>query len=153
MCARCTSSTRMGTSSAADHACKGGQSGRLSELTQVVAGTRGKLKGLETLGSSILRQGELARQLETEQEKVLPFYKSSLEAEEGEEGGMEADVEGGGARMAAASGVVQGGERAWTSGTTSTTSGSATTRRRWTTSPSRRRRSGSRRRTATCSPS
>ena len=89
---------------------RGGQSGRLSELTQVVAGTRGKLKGLETLGSSILRQGELARQLETEQEKVLPFYKSSLEAEEGEEGGMEADVEGGGARMAAASGVVQGGE-------------------------------------------
>ena len=92
---------------------RGGQDVRLSELTQTVAATRTKLQGLEKLGSSILRQGELARQLETEQEKVLPFYKSTVdeEGEAAEEEGAEGADTGGGAKLVkAVGGVVQGGE-------------------------------------------
>ena len=40
---------------------------------------------LSTQGAKIFRLGEMCRKLETEQEKVLPFYASSLTKEEDEQ--------------------------------------------------------------------
>ena len=40
-----------------------------------------KLTDLTTMGERILRTAELCRKLETEREKVLPFYESTIPAE------------------------------------------------------------------------
>ena len=75
---------------------RGSQTKRLAELAQTVGETRSKLEAHDRLGCSILRQAELARQLETEQEKVLPFYVSTVAVEAGD-----AEEEGLGAEAAA----------------------------------------------------
>merc|ERR1719337_375620 len=41
-----------------------------------------KLKEYEHLGQKILKTAELCRKLETEKEKVLPFYQSDPDAQE-----------------------------------------------------------------------
>ena len=40
------------------------------------------LKSYEALGERILKTAELCRKLETEKEKVLPFYQSDPDAQE-----------------------------------------------------------------------
>jgi hypothetical protein len=40
------------------------------------------LKGYMRLGEKILKTAELCRKLETEREKVLPFYESQADGEE-----------------------------------------------------------------------
>ena len=51
-------------------------------MTELVTNSRNadlKLKENLTLGERILKTAELCRKLETEREKVLPFYESTIE--------------------------------------------------------------------------
>merc|ERR1712166_1206593 len=45
-------------------------------------GERKKLKELANLGEKILKTAELCRRLETEKEKVVPFYESTIDENE-----------------------------------------------------------------------
>ncbi|CAB3996316.1 Hypothetical predicted protein [Paramuricea clavata] len=57
-------------------------------LTQLTLQSNAAIKELDRLkgkGAKIFRLGEMCRKLETEQEKVLPFYSSSLTEEEDEQ--------------------------------------------------------------------
>lgn len=49
---------------------------RLGDLTMNTKKCMDTLKGYQTLGEKILKLAELCRKLETEKEKVLPFYQS-----------------------------------------------------------------------------
>ncbi|XP_075447342.1 dynein regulatory complex subunit 2 [Ascaphus truei] len=69
---------RMNQARAAEHS-------RLATLTVQSNATLKKLQGVIDKGDHILRLAEMCRKLETEEEKVLPFYPSSLSAEEREE--------------------------------------------------------------------
>jgi len=53
---------------------------RLTDLTNNARNCGGKLKELISLAERILKTAELCRKLETEKEKVLPFYESDPEA-------------------------------------------------------------------------
>ncbi|CAH2224266.1 dynein regulatory complex subunit 2 [Pelobates cultripes] len=55
---------------------------RLATLTVQSNATLKELQRIINKGESILRVAEMCRKLETEEEKVLPFYPSSLSAEE-----------------------------------------------------------------------
>ncbi|XP_069509949.1 dynein regulatory complex subunit 2 [Ambystoma mexicanum] len=59
-----------------------------NRLTQLTLESNAALKKLKTIiekGERILRVAEMCRKLETEEEKVLPFYPSTLSAEEQQE--------------------------------------------------------------------
>lgn len=58
-----------------------GQKKRLLELTKAARNSKGTLKNNLGLAERILKLAELARKLETEQEKILPFYESSADEE------------------------------------------------------------------------
>eukprot|EP00112_Aurelia_sp_Birch-Aquarium-sp1_P015187 Seg3346.2 transcript_id=Seg3346.2/GoldUCD/mRNA.D3Y31 product="Dynein regulatory complex subunit 2" protein_id=Seg3346.2/GoldUCD/D3Y31 len=58
------------------------QRSRLTALTLQSNAALQELEKKKELGDRILRQGEICRKLETEEEKVLPFYASSLAPEE-----------------------------------------------------------------------
>jgi hypothetical protein len=58
------------------------QARRLTDLTKATAEARAKVAAKVQLAERILKQAELASKLETEQEKVLPFYQSSALADE-----------------------------------------------------------------------
>ncbi|XP_053560929.1 dynein regulatory complex subunit 2 [Bombina bombina] len=62
-----------------------GEHSRLTSLTLQSNAALKELKRLIDKGDHILRLAEMCRKLETEEEKVLPFYTSSLSAEEKEE--------------------------------------------------------------------
>jgi hypothetical protein len=47
---------------------------RLGDLTTNSKACMDKLRDYESLGTKILKTAELCRKLETEKEKVLPFY-------------------------------------------------------------------------------
>lgn len=49
---------------------------RLGDLTMNTKKCMDTLKGYQKLGEKILKTAELCRKLETEKEKVLPFYQS-----------------------------------------------------------------------------
>jgi hypothetical protein len=49
---------------------------RLTNLTMNAKQCMDKLKTYQKLGEKILKTAELCRKLETEKEKVLPFYQS-----------------------------------------------------------------------------
>ena len=49
---------------------------RLGDLTINAKSCMDTLKGYQKLGEKILKTAELCRKLETEKEKVLPFYQS-----------------------------------------------------------------------------
>ena len=49
---------------------------RLADLTMNSKHCMDTLKGYQKLGEKILKTAELCRKLETEKEKVLPFYQS-----------------------------------------------------------------------------
>jgi len=49
---------------------------RLGDLTTNSKACMDTLKGYQKLGERILKTAELCRKLETEKEKVLPFYQS-----------------------------------------------------------------------------
>jgi hypothetical protein len=49
---------------------------RLGDLTNNSKACMDKLKEYQKLGEKILKTAELCRKLETEKEKVLPFYQS-----------------------------------------------------------------------------
>jgi len=68
------------------------QAKRLSALTKYARSCKRKLNTKMSLAERILKLGELARKLETENEKVLPFYESSGRRP-GEDGGAPAGVE------------------------------------------------------------
>eukprot|EP00966_Prymnesium_polylepis_P094105 2178271-Prymnesium_polylepis.1 len=55
---------------------------RLQELTINSQGAISALRAKLEKAERILKQAELTRKLETEREKVLPFYESSVEEEE-----------------------------------------------------------------------
>ncbi|XP_076870282.1 dynein regulatory complex subunit 2 [Brachyhypopomus gauderio] len=55
---------------------------QLANLTMHSSKTAQKLRDIIGKGDKLLRLAEMCRKLETEQEKVLPFYASSLSAEE-----------------------------------------------------------------------
>uniref|UniRef100_A0A4W4DYW6 Dynein regulatory complex protein 1 n=1 Tax=Electrophorus electricus TaxID=8005 RepID=A0A4W4DYW6_ELEEL len=55
---------------------------QLANLTMHSSKTINKLQDIIGKGEKLLRLAEMCRKLETEQEKVLPFYTSSLSAEE-----------------------------------------------------------------------
>jgi len=55
------------------------QAKRLSDLTMNTRMCHNKLKELVDLGDRILKTAELCRRLETEKEKVLPFYSTDAE--------------------------------------------------------------------------
>jgi hypothetical protein len=55
---------------------------RLGNLTMNSKFCMDKLKEYQKLGEKILKTAELCRKLETEKEKVLPFYQSDPEAME-----------------------------------------------------------------------
>lgn len=55
------------------------QARRLSALTKYARTCKHKLRTKMSLAERILKLGELARKLETENEKVIPFYRSSVE--------------------------------------------------------------------------
>jgi hypothetical protein len=57
------------------------QARRLSSLTQNANASKGELTEKIGLSERILRLAELGRKMETEQEKVMPFYVSSMSAE------------------------------------------------------------------------
>ncbi|XP_053313634.1 dynein regulatory complex subunit 2 [Spea bombifrons] len=59
--------------------------GRLTTLTVQSNATLKELQRVIEKGECILRLAEMCRKLETEEEKVLPFYPSSLSAEEKEQ--------------------------------------------------------------------
>jgi hypothetical protein len=50
---------------------------RLGDLTMNSKACMDTLKSYQKLGEKILKTAELCRKLETEKEKVLPFYQSS----------------------------------------------------------------------------
>jgi len=56
-----------------------GQEARLLDITKTVRKAKAKLLERQALAESILMQAEMARKLETEREKVVPFYTSSVE--------------------------------------------------------------------------
>jgi hypothetical protein len=58
---------------------------RLKELSNNSRKCASTLKDVVTLGERILKTAELCRKLETEKEKVLPFYASDAEAANQEE--------------------------------------------------------------------
>jgi len=75
------------------------QKRRLNELTKNANGGKDLLKEKCELAERILKLAELGRKMETEQEKVTPFYVSTVDGEidegkEGEEGGEEGQEEG-----------------------------------------------------------
>jgi hypothetical protein len=53
------------------------ESRRLKELSNNSRNAVNKLKEYNALGERILKTAELCRRLETEKEKVLPFYENS----------------------------------------------------------------------------
>ncbi len=55
------------------------ESRRLKELVNNSRNAVLKLKEYSNLGEKILKTAELCRRLETEKEKVLPFYESSVD--------------------------------------------------------------------------
>lgn len=55
---------------------------RLGNLTMNSKMCMDKLKEYQKLGEKILKTAELCRKLETEKEKVLPFYQSDPDAME-----------------------------------------------------------------------
>ena len=70
-----------------------GQAQRLSVLTQNTSSAKTTLETNIQLGERILKLAELARKMETDREKVAPYYFSSssnAEEEGEEEGGMAA---------------------------------------------------------------
>ncbi len=58
------------------------KSKRLTELSNNSRNAVIKLKEYHSLGEKILKTAELSRRLETEKEKVLPFYESTCDEEE-----------------------------------------------------------------------
>jgi len=56
-----------------------GQEARLLDITKTVQKAKSKLKNRQGLAERILTQAEIARKTETEREKVVPFYTSSVE--------------------------------------------------------------------------
>ena len=58
------------------------ESKRLIELVNNSRNTVLKLKEYQDLGEKILKTAELCRRLETEKEKVVPFYESSFDESE-----------------------------------------------------------------------
>lgn len=54
----------------------------MTELTKTARNTRKVLTDNETQLKNLLLLAEQARKLETEREKVLPFYQSTIEDEE-----------------------------------------------------------------------
>lgn len=60
------------------------ESRRLSNLTKNSKACMDTLKGYQKLGERILKTAELCRKLETEREKVLPFYEAETDALEEE---------------------------------------------------------------------
>ena len=54
----------------------------LTKLTLQTDTTMKELKNKEEKGKQILRLAEMCRKLETEEEKILPFYASSLTEQE-----------------------------------------------------------------------
>ncbi len=58
------------------------ESKRLIELVNNSRNTVLKLKEYQDLGEKILKTAELCRRLETEKEKVIPFYESSFDESE-----------------------------------------------------------------------
>lgn len=56
-----------------------GQEARLLDITKTVQKAKAKLKDRQDLAERILKQAEIARKMETEREKVVPFYTSSVE--------------------------------------------------------------------------
>jgi hypothetical protein len=58
------------------------QARRLTDLTKATAEARAKVAAKLQLAERILKQADLASKLETEQEKVLPFYQSSVLADD-----------------------------------------------------------------------
>ncbi|CAD5121586.1 DgyrCDS10084 [Dimorphilus gyrociliatus] len=64
---------------------RGNQHERLKDLTIQSQDAISKLKEQLAMGEKLLKQAEICRKLETEQEKVLPFYASSLNEEEKED--------------------------------------------------------------------
>ncbi|KAM8977465.1 dynein regulatory complex subunit 2 [Pelodytes ibericus] len=64
---------------------RAGEHGRLTALTVQSNAALKELQRIIDKGEYILRLAEMCRKLETEEEKVLPFYPSSLSAEEREE--------------------------------------------------------------------
>jgi len=70
-----------------------GQAKRLSELTKNVDKCKTTLKERSKLAENILKLAELARKLQTEREKVAPFYTNSLaEVADQEEAQQELDA-------------------------------------------------------------
>ncbi|KPP68532.1 hypothetical protein Z043_112785 [Scleropages formosus] len=59
-----------------------GERSQLANLTTHSSAAAKKLQGVIQKGEKLLRMSEMCRKLETEQERVLPFYTSSLSAEE-----------------------------------------------------------------------
>jgi len=57
------------------------QGRRLNELTKNANSAKSNLKDRISLAERILKMAELGRKMETEQEKVVPFYVSSVESE------------------------------------------------------------------------
>lgn len=57
------------------------QGRRLADLTANSKDCMDTLTGVMKLGEKILKTAELCRKLETEWEKVLPFYESQADAE------------------------------------------------------------------------
>jgi hypothetical protein len=55
---------------------------RLKELTNNSRNAVEKLKDYLSLGERILKTAEICRRLETEKEKVLPFYESTVDESE-----------------------------------------------------------------------
>ena len=58
---------------------------KVRRRTELVNNSRNavlKLKEYQHLGEKILKTAELCRRLETEKEKVLPFYESTVDEEE-----------------------------------------------------------------------
>ena len=55
---------------------------RLKDLTNNSRNTVLKLKEYALLGEKILKTAELCRRLETEKEKVLPFYEGTVDDDE-----------------------------------------------------------------------
>jgi hypothetical protein len=55
------------------------ESRRLKELTNNSRNTVIKLKEYIKLGEKMLKTAELCRKIETEKEKVIPFYQNTVE--------------------------------------------------------------------------
>jgi len=66
---------------------------RLTELINYSRECTNKLKDQESLGEKILKLAELCRKLETEKEKVVPFYASDTEAQLEEQRLLESETD------------------------------------------------------------